>query len=172
MSTDFGNIEIGNSLRERKVQYVANRDDYGIWRILDTWHPEMTTIQLTDDLDIPDDSDAVLILKEGQFLALMHEVEVQNYMPAANGEKPLFNIADEGLDLSREEELLKTIAELQQEVADLNIANIVLLEGQTEVQYSSDDHEYRMRKLDLYETMSNKGNIDLQVAELINNSGA
>ena len=40
-----------------------------------------------------------------------------------------------------------------------------------ENQNSSENHEYRMRRLDLYETMSNKGNLDLDVAELINNSG-
>ena len=42
MSTDYG--QIGSSLRQREVQYTANRDDYGVWRILDTWHTEMSAI--------------------------------------------------------------------------------------------------------------------------------
>ena len=49
--------EIGGTLRQRDIQYVAHKDDLGIWRVLDTWHQEMTTKTLTDDLDIPDDSD-------------------------------------------------------------------------------------------------------------------
>jgi len=168
MSSDYG--QIGNSLRQRDVQYVANRDEYGIWRILDTWHPEMAAMTLTDDLDIPDDSNAVTVLKEGQFLALMKEVEIQGYMPSVEPNTALgmdFGIAHEGNGIDQSKELEEVIKE-----RDHLLLVIKALEAtQVEDQALSDDHEYRMRKLDLYETMSNKGNLDLNVAEMINNSG-
>ncbi len=163
MASDYG--QIGNSLRQRDVQYVANRDEYGIWRILDTWHPEMAAMTLTDDLDIPDDSSAVNVLKEGQFLALMKEVEQQGYMPSlSGGESPLFSIGAETIEPAREQSLLDIIAEVTAERDQL-------IAEQHDNQEATEDHEYRMRKLDLYETMSNKGNLDIEVAELINNSG-
>ena len=62
---------IGNTLRDRNNQYVATKDPTGTWRILDTWHDELR--QLDPDGDIPDDSEAVTLLSEGAFLALVKE---------------------------------------------------------------------------------------------------
>ena len=36
---------MGNMLRERDQQYIANRDDgTKTWRILDTWHDELRSL--------------------------------------------------------------------------------------------------------------------------------
>lgn len=167
MVQDYG--QIGNSLRQRDVQYVANRDEYGIWRILDTWHSEMSAMTLTDNLEIPDDSNAVLVLKEGQFLALMKEVEQQGYMPArTSSEEQLFRIAKEENSTSREAALEKDLVERVKEINQLHEALTAL---QKEKNSSSEKHELSMRKLELFETMSNKGNLELDIAELLKSLG-
>ena len=63
---------IGNMLRDREVQYTAVRDETtNTWRILDTWHDALRVIDPEDD--IPDDNEAVKILTEGEFIALIKE---------------------------------------------------------------------------------------------------
>ena len=37
-------MTLGNILRERDEQYIANRDASGTWRILDTWHADLKSI--------------------------------------------------------------------------------------------------------------------------------
>ena len=64
-------MTIGNILRERDEQYIANRDESGTWRILDTWHDALKTVNPEDDID--DENEAVVILKEGAFISLMKE---------------------------------------------------------------------------------------------------
>ena len=156
MASNYG--QIGNSLRQRDIQYVAHRDERGTWRILDTWSSEMAAMTLTDDLDIPDTSAAVLVLTEGQFLALMKEVEQQGYMPAES--PPLFNIASEETDHKEEDVLTDKLMFMTEE-------RNKLLAEQVKNQASSESHELSMRKLDLFEIMSNKGNLELEIAEII-----
>ena len=63
---------MGNVLRERDQQYVANRDEKTqTWRILDTWHDDLRN--LTPEDDVEDDSPALTILTEGGFIALIRE---------------------------------------------------------------------------------------------------
>ncbi|MAH48886.1 hypothetical protein CMI37_23870 [Candidatus Pacearchaeota archaeon] len=62
---------IGNTLRDRNNQYVATKDSLGTWRVLDTWHDDLRA--LDPDGEIPDDSEAVTIITEGAFLALVKE---------------------------------------------------------------------------------------------------
>jgi hypothetical protein len=65
-------MAVGSSLRERDVQYVAVKDDTThTWRILDTWHDALKAFG--EDDDIPDDNEAVTILTEGGFIALVKE---------------------------------------------------------------------------------------------------
>ena len=64
-------MTLGNILRERDEQYIANRDESGTWRILDTWHDALKTVNPEDDID--DENEAVVILKEGAFISLMKE---------------------------------------------------------------------------------------------------
>ena len=63
---------MGNMLRDREAQYIANKDDKTqTWRILDTWHDALRSLGPEDE--IPDDSDAVTILTEGAFISLVKE---------------------------------------------------------------------------------------------------
>ena len=63
---------LGNILRERDQQYVANRDDTtNTWRILDSWSDALRELDVDDE--IPDDNAAVKILSEGEFIALVKE---------------------------------------------------------------------------------------------------
>ena len=64
-------MTIGNFLDGSDQQYVALKDDNGTWRVLDSWHEDIKV--MSADEDIPDDSPAVLVLSEGQFIALMKE---------------------------------------------------------------------------------------------------
>ena len=64
-------MPIGNMLSANEQQYVALKDESGTWRILNTWHEDIKNLDA--DSDIPDDSDAVVILSEGQFIALIKE---------------------------------------------------------------------------------------------------
>ena len=64
-------MPIGNMLRDRQEQYVAQKDGAGTWRILDTWHEDLTKLNPEDEID--DSSEAVTILSEGGFLALVRE---------------------------------------------------------------------------------------------------
>ena len=61
---------LGSMLKERDQQYVAMKDGVtNTWRILDTWHDDLKTLQVEDD--VPDESSAVTILTEGEFIALI-----------------------------------------------------------------------------------------------------
>ena len=62
---------IGNTLRDRNNQYVATKDSAGTWRVLDTWHDDLRS--LDPDGEIPDESAAVTLISEGAFLALVKE---------------------------------------------------------------------------------------------------
>jgi len=64
-------MTLGNILRERDEQYIANRDESGTWRILDTWHDDLKSIGPDDE--IPDKTEAVTIISEGAFISLMKE---------------------------------------------------------------------------------------------------
>lgn len=162
--------EIGGTLRQRDIQYVAHKDDLGIWRVLDTWHQEMTTKTLTDDLDIPDDSDAVLVIKEGQFLALMKEVEVQGYRPESI--RGSFDQI-ETHDINNEREY-----ELEEELADMTIKRDELLEvikalraNEQLTSVETEKHSRDMKKLEVIEVGINKGTLDLEMAEIVKSIG-
>ena len=64
-------MPLGNILSGADQQYVGLKDETGIWRILNTWHEDLK--QLDADDDIPDTSEAVTVLSEGQFIALIKE---------------------------------------------------------------------------------------------------
>ena len=59
-------------LKDRETQYTANRDEVtNTWRILDTWHEDLTSLGPEDDIE--DNSNAVTVLTEGAFIALVKE---------------------------------------------------------------------------------------------------
>ena len=110
-------MTLGNILRERDEQYIANRDEAGTWRILDTWHNELKSINPEDDID--DENAAVIILSEGAFISLMKE---------AGRLGILDNVSDSSGQSSAEiDEIIvdynatkEKVVELQQELAERN----------------------------------------------------
>ena len=105
-------MAIGNMLRERGEQYVANQDNTGTWRVLDTWHDALKVLE--PDEDVPDESRAVTIVKEGAFLALVKEASrlgvLQNASMADNDElnNQIINFQEQIVNLQTEkEELMK-----------------------------------------------------------------
>jgi len=63
---------LGNLLQGRDQQYVASKDDStNMWRVLNTWHDALKSLQIEDE--VPDDSPAVTVLTEGAFIALIKE---------------------------------------------------------------------------------------------------
>ena len=72
---------IGNMLSDSGHQYVAAKDDKNTWRILDTWHADLKMMNAEDD--ISDDSVAVKVLSEGEFLALVKEAASQGVLENA-----------------------------------------------------------------------------------------
>ena len=73
---------IGNMLSGSEQQYIASKDDKGTWRILDSWHSELKNMNA--DEDIPDESPAVTVLSEGQFIALIKEAASQGVLENIN----------------------------------------------------------------------------------------
>ncbi len=105
-------MAIGNMLRERGEQYVANQDNTGTWRVLDTWNDALKILE--PDEDVPDDSPAVTIVKEGAFLALVKEASrlgvLQNASMADNDElnNQIIGLQEQIVTLQGEkEELMK-----------------------------------------------------------------
>ena len=74
---------MGNMLRDRDVQYVASKDETThTWRILNTWSDELENLQVEDE--VPDDSPAVTVLTEGEFIALVKEAARLGVLEHAN----------------------------------------------------------------------------------------
>ena len=108
---------IGNMLRDREAQYIANKDEQtATWRILDTWHDDLRSIGPEDE--VPDDSKAVSILTEGAFIALIKEASRLGVLQNATfgtGEAELENVI-----LEKDKEILNLkdeIRELQDETS-------------------------------------------------------
>jgi hypothetical protein len=99
-------MAIGNMLRERGEQYVANQDDNGTWRILDTWHDALKVLE--PDEDVPDNSPAVTMMSEGAFLALMKEASRLGVLENAS--------ASAGVDEERTKEEEALVADLSTEI--------------------------------------------------------
>ena len=74
-------MAIGNILDGGDQQYVAVKDTTGTWRVLNTWHNDLKLLDA--DSDIPDDSEAITILSEGQFIALIKEAASQGVLSNA-----------------------------------------------------------------------------------------
>ena len=103
-------MPLGNLLSGTDQQYVAMKDEAGTWRVLNTWHEELKHIDVDDE--VPDTSDAVTVLSEGQFIALIKEA-------ASLG--VLANVSVSGGDTTKLEEELLTkdneVKELKQELS-------------------------------------------------------
>jgi len=64
-------MPIGSMLTGSEQQYIALKDETGTWRILDTWHDDLKHLDVEDE--VPDNSEAVVVFSEGQFIALVKE---------------------------------------------------------------------------------------------------
>ena len=63
---------VGMFLKDREVQYTANRDEVThTWRILDTWNEALMNLGPEDEIE--DGNTAVTLLTEGEFIALVKE---------------------------------------------------------------------------------------------------
>ena len=117
---------VGMFLKDREAQYVAHRDETtNTWRILDSWHEDL--INLGPEDAVEDDSNAITILTEGAFIALVKEAArlgtLQN--AAFEGHTAL---EDENIAL-REQilELEKTISSKSDEIQHVNKSESFLL---------------------------------------------
>lgn len=110
---------LGNMLQGRETQYIASKDGTtNTWRILDTWHEALKSLTAEDE--IPDDSLAVNILKEGEFIALIKEAARLGVL-----ENAAFGTG--------EAELEATILDKDQEIQKLNEQILHLQEEKSEV---------------------------------------
>ena len=112
-------MPIGNMLSANEQQYVALRDSAtNTWRILDTWHNDIKSLDA--DSDIPDESPAVAVFSEGQFLALIKEAGRLGVLANASfgtGEAELEAII---LDRDKEiQELHEKILKLEEEKSEV-----------------------------------------------------
>ena len=106
---------VGMFLKDREVQYVAHKDETtNTWRILDTWHEDL--VNLGPDDDVEDDSNAITILTEGGFIALVKEAARLGAITNASV----------GGDAELEQELLDENDNLKEQVEKLEgkLANI------------------------------------------------
>lgn len=73
-------MPVGKTLQQAEKRFAAKRDARtGAWRIIDLWHPDLESRELTDD--IPDDSPAMTILSEEAFNTIFSEAERLNLLP-------------------------------------------------------------------------------------------
>lgn len=124
---------LGNILRERDQQYVANRDDATqTWRVLDTWHDALTQIGPEDE--IPDDSDAVTLISEGAFIAVVREASRLGVLQNATYG-------------TGEAEYEAIILEKEQEIQNLNEQLLALEEDKSQViRNVSHSEEYELKE--------------------------
>ena len=124
---------MGNTLRDRDIQYVASKDGTtNTWRILNSWSEELKNLGVEDE--IPDDSPAVTIITEGEFIALIKEAARLGVL-----ENATFGTG--------EAELEAVILDKDQEIQKLNEKILSLKEDKSEViRKSSHTEEYELKE--------------------------
>ena len=98
-------MAIGNILDGGDQQYVAVKDTTGTWRVLNTWHNDLKLLDA--DSDIPDDSEAITILSEGQFIALIKEAGSQGVLSNATFNNNNEELENELTEVCNERDQLK-----------------------------------------------------------------
>lgn len=71
--------EVGTGLRQHSQQYVADRDSTGTWRILNAWHNSLQGFDPDED-DVPDEHEAVTVLTEGAFEAVVKHATAEGVL--------------------------------------------------------------------------------------------
>jgi len=97
-------------------QYVAKFDEaMGTWRVLDTWDGSLRSVY-TSEFDIPDDHEAVTLITEGKYIAIIKEATRLGMLENASITAP------RQVDNSEKEDgLRETIRFLESEKADLKL---------------------------------------------------
>lgn len=129
-------MPLGNILEGTDAQYVANNDDNGTWRILNSWHEDLKHI--TADDEILDDSDAVTVLSEGQFIALIKEAARLGVLQNASFETGDAELEAEMLDKDQE------IQRLHQEILQLKEEKSKVVRNSAH----SEDYELKEQAMD------------------------
>lgn len=94
-------VEMGSTLKNYDQRYTVRMDaTTNTWRILDMWHPALRT--LSPDDDIPDDSEAVILVPDGAFIELVKEATKLGYLQNATV-SPSGGILPEELEIVRNE---------------------------------------------------------------------
>ena len=125
-------MPIGSMLDGMDQQYVAAKDETGTWRVLNTWHED---IKLMDaEAEIPDDSEAVTVLTEGEFIALIKEAARSGVL-----ENATFGTG--------EAELEAIILDKDQEIQILNEEILKIKEEKSEVvRDTSHTEQYKLKE--------------------------
>ena len=125
-------MPIGNMLSANEQQYVAKKDDSGTWRVLNTWHEDLKPLNADDEID--ENSPAVVVLSEGQFISLIKEASRVGVLENAN-----FG--------SEDGELEAIILDRDQEIQKLNEKINTLKEDKSEiVKNTSHSEEYELKE--------------------------
>ena len=133
-------MPIGNLLQGREQQYVANQDDKGTWRVLDTWHEALKNMLPEDDVE--DDNPAITVLTEGGFIALVREAARTGTL-----ENAVLDRSEESLILDLKEQIRTLQEELTIEKHERALANKSLQETAME-------HVVRLAAMDSMRTLS------------------
>ena len=125
-------MPIGSMLDGMDQQYVAAKDETGTWRVLNTWHED---VKLMDaEAEIPDDSKAVTVLTEGEFIALIKEAARSGVL-----ENATFGTG--------EAELEAIILDKDQEIQILNEEILKIKEEKSEVvRDTSHTEQYKLKE--------------------------
>ena len=131
---------LGNLLQGREQQYVSTKDDVTrTWRILDTWHSVIKSMQVDDE--IPDDSEAVTILTEGAFISLIQEAArlgvIENASFGSGGSE------DELVDLENQ------LTEMREKLVEYEKENHTLKQNLVEVRNMSEPFRIKTKAMDV-----------------------
>ena len=137
-------MPIGSLLQGREQQYVANQDDKGTWRVLDTWHEALKNMQPDDDIE--DDNPAITILTEGAFIALVKEAARTGTLENAN-----FQVEAAEVDDTLVNELRQQINELTVEL-NSEKQNVVL--SKKSLKETAMEHVVRLAAMDDMNSLS------------------
>lgn len=148
---------VGSSLRSRDEQYLVSYDSSTrVWRILDTWNTDLTTLDVEDE--VPDDHSSVTIITEGQFIAIVKEATAAGVLEAAlqgastDTLKELKDQVEENVTLKQESENLQK--ELDTTKADFQDR---ALELQTRYNSEKENSDNLRKQIDeLKETLTGK----------------
>ena len=125
-------MPLGSLAGSSDQQYIAIKDSAETWRILNTWHEDLK--MMNADEDVPDDSEAVKVLTEGEFIALIKEAARLGVL-----ENATFGTG--------EAELEAVILDKDQEIQKLNETILSLKEDKSKViRQSSHTEEYELKE--------------------------